>query len=250
MCIARKFSSSRFWKDVHDCRATRVIYVGELCRYLLSSPVTPYDRDHNCIVASGNGLRQEIWEKFKERFGVKEIREFYRSTEGFAKFDNFNPGPWGAGKVGFAGPIRRAMEQDTLLIRVDPATEELYRDPKTGFCVRADIEEPGEVIGRVKNRGLLIEYLGNEKATGDKLIRDVFEKGDLWQKMGDLLVHERDGWVRFHDRMGDTFRWKGENVSAGEVRDHVAKLGGVVDAVIYGVKLPRYDRNSTIPRWR
>ncbi|KAF8857315.1 acyl-CoA synthetases /AMP-acid ligases II [Acephala macrosclerotiorum] len=242
LCLARKFSSSRFFKDVHDSRATRILYVGELCRYLLSSAPGEYDKKHNCIVAAGNGLRYEIWEKFKERFNIEEIREFYRSTEGVAKYDNYNRGAWGAGKVGFAGFYRRNFfDDDTVLVKVDADTAELIRDPKTGFCTKARIGEPGEVIGRVKARGLLTEYLGNEGATEEKIIKDVFKKGDIWQKMGDLLIQEKDGWVRFHDRMGDTYRWKGENVSAGEVRDHVAKLEGVQDAVIFGVKLASYD---------
>ena len=169
---------------------------------------------------------------------MQEIREFYRSTEGLAKYDNIACGPWGAGKVGFAGPLRRFMETDTLIIKVDEAGQP-YRDPKTGFCVRVGLDEPGEVIGRVKSRALLTEYLGNREATEEKIMCDVFCKGDMWQKMGDLVIHEESGWVRFHDRMGDTFRWKGENVSAGEVRDHIAKLEGVVDAVVYGVKLAR-----------
>lgn len=223
---------------MHDSKATRILYVGELCRYLVNSPPTEWDRDHECIVAAGNGLRGEIWEKFKERFGVHEIREFYRSTEGLAKFDNVKAGAWGAGKVGFAGPLRRWLESDTVIVRVDPSTEAPVRDLKTGFVVRAKIGEPGEVLGRVKSRALLTEYLNNTKATEEKLTSDVFAKGDLWQKMGDLLVQEGSGWVRFHDRLGDTYRWKGENVSAGEVRDAVAKLGGVSDAVVWGVKLP------------
>jgi acyl-CoA synthetase (AMP-forming)/AMP-acid ligase II len=239
LCLARKFSSSRFWKDVTDSRATRILYVGELCRYLITSPPSPYDQAHGCIVAAGNGLRGEIWEKFKERFNVPEIREFYRSTEGLAKFDNVASGAWGAGKVGFAGPIRRWLEKDTLIVRVDEGTGSPWRDPSTGFCERVGLGEVGEVIGRVKSRGLLTEYLNNETATNEKIMEDVFVKGDMWQKMGDLVVQEPSGWVRFHDRMGDTFRWKGENVSAGEVRDHIAKLDGVTDAVVYGVKLAR-----------
>ncbi|RFU28967.1 hypothetical protein B7463_g7362, partial [Scytalidium lignicola] len=241
LCLARKFSSSRFWRDVNESRATRIIYVGELCRYVLSAPPSPYDRDHNCIVATGNGLRGEIWEKFRQRFGVPEIREFYRSTEGLAKFDNFGCGAWGAGKVGFSGPIRRFYETDTSILKTDPVTGELYRDLKTGFCKKAKLDEPGEVVGRVKNRALLTEYLNNALATDEKLLRDVFEKGDCWQRMGDLLVMDKSGWVQFYDRIGDTFRWKGENVSAGEVRDHIAKLEGVQDAVVYGVKLASYD---------
>ncbi|KAJ5525766.1 hypothetical protein N7494_012416 [Penicillium frequentans] len=241
LCLRRKFSASQFWKDVHDSGATRILYIGELCRYLLSTPPSPYDAKHNCIVAAGNGLRAEIWEKFKSRFNVPEIREFYRSTEGVAKFDNHGEGVWGAGKVGFSGPIRRSLEDDNFIVKYDTDTEMPWRDPKTGFCVRASLGEEGEAIGRVRDRGLLIEYLGNEEATEGKLLRDVFQKGDLFQRTGDLVVQDWSGWVRFQDRVGDTFRWKGENVSAGEIRDHICRIEGVHDAVVYGVKLSGYD---------
>ncbi|KAI2789112.1 hypothetical protein POX_e07140 [Penicillium oxalicum] len=241
LCLRRKFSASQFWKDVHDANATRILYIGELCRYLLSTPPSPYDQDHNCIVAAGNGLRGEIWEKFRTRFNVPEIREFYRSTEGVAKFDNQGVGAWGAGKVGFSGPIRRLLEDDTFIVKYDTDTEMPYRDPRTGFCVRARLGEEGEAIGRVRDRGLLTEYLHNEAATEGKLLRDVFEKGDLFQRTGDLVVQDHSGWIRFQDRVGDTFRWKGENVSAGEVRDHICRIEGVHDAVVYGVKLASYD---------
>lgn len=225
---------------MHDSRATRVLYIGELCRYLLASPPSPFDKDHKCIVAYGNGLRGEIWEKFSERFNVPEIREIYRSTEGVARFDNFYGGSWGAGAVGFHGPIRQMFERDTYLIKFDMETEQPYRDPKTGFCVKAGPGEEGEAIGRVRMRQSLTEYLHNEEATEKKLLRDVFEKGDLFQRMGDLLVRDHDGWIRFGDRVGDTFRWKGENVSAGEVRDHICRMENVQDAVVYGVKLKKY----------
>ncbi|KAG9237165.1 putative bifunctional fatty acid transporter/acyl-CoA synthetase [Amylocarpus encephaloides] len=241
ICLSRKFSTSRFWKEVTESRATRILYVGELCRYLVHSPPSPYDRAHSCIVAAGNGLRGEIWDTFKERFNVQEVREFYRSTEGLAKFDNFNAGSIGAGKVGFAGPLRRYLETDTIIVLSDAATETPYRDPKTGFCIRAKLGEVGEAIGRVKSRSLLTEYLNNSKATEEKIMYDVFQKGDCYQSTGDLVMQDESGWVRFHDRMGDTFRWKGENVSAGEVREHLAKLPGVIDAVVYGMKLPMYD---------
>ncbi|KAF7715956.1 Bifunctional fatty acid transporter and acyl-CoA synthetase [Penicillium ucsense] len=241
LCLRRKFSASQFWKDVHDSQATRILYIGELCRYLLSTPPSPYDRGHKCIVATGNGLRGEIWEKFRSRFGVPEIREFYRSTEGVAKFDNIGEGAWGAGKVGFSGPIRRLLEDDTFIVKYDTETEMPYRDPSTGFCIRAQLGEEGEAIGRVRDRGLLTEYLHNEGATEGKLLRDVFQKGDLFQRTGDLVVQDHSGWVRFQDRVGDTFRWKGENVSAGEIRDHICRIEGVHDAVVYGVKLASYD---------
>ncbi|KAJ6013907.1 hypothetical protein N7540_008498 [Penicillium herquei] len=241
LCLRRKFSASQFWKDVHDSRANKILYIGELCRYLLSTPPSPYDRNHGCLVAAGNGLRGEIWEKFKSRFAVPEIREFYRSTEGVAKFDNHGVGVWGAGKVGFSGPIRRYMEDETFIVKYDTDSEMPWRDPSTGFCVRAKLDEEGEAIGRVRDRGFLIEYLGNEDATEKKLLRDVFQKGDLFQRTGDLVVQDSSGWIRFQDRVGDTFRWKGENVSAGEIRDHICRIDGVHDAVVYGVKLAGYD---------
>ncbi|KAL4870047.1 hypothetical protein BDV12DRAFT_69309 [Aspergillus spectabilis] len=241
LCIRRKFSASKFWKDVHDSRATRILYIGELCRYLMATPPSPYDQNHSCIVATGNGLRGDIWDRFRERFNVPEIREFYRSTEGVAKYDNFGFGSWGAGKVGFAGPIQRLFEDDTVIVKYDTDTELPYRDPKTGFCIRAKIGEEGEAIGRVRNRTLLTEYLNNEEATEEKLLRDVFEKGDIFQRTGDLLVQDSDGWVKFQDRVGDTFRWKGENVSAGEIRDHISAIAEVHDAVVYGVRLTAYD---------
>ena len=115
------------------------------------------------------------------------------------------------------------------------------RHPKTGFCVRAKAGETGECIGKVTNIDMLTRYLNNESATEAKLIRDVFEKGDMYQRTGDLLGFDADGWVHFVDRIGDTYRWKGENVAAGEVRDHVATLPGVVDATVYGLRLSAYD---------
>jgi acyl-CoA synthetase (AMP-forming)/AMP-acid ligase II len=244
LCLRRKFSASKFWKDVHESKANRILYIGELCRYLLASPPSPYDQNHQCQVAYGNGLRGDIWEKFRDRFNVDEIREIYRSTEGVARFDNFYGGAWAAGAVGFFGPIRQYFEEDTYLVKYDNETEMPYRDPKTGFCVKAKTGEEGEAIGRVRNRQTLTEYLNNNEATEKKLIRNVFEKGDLFQRMGDLLVRDQDGWIRFGDRVGETFRWKGENVSAGEVRDHICKIDNVQDAVVYGVKLDKYISSS------
>ena len=246
LCLARKFSASRFFKDVTESRATKMLYVGELCRYLVNSPASPYDTAHNCRTAYGNGMRPEVWQKFQERFNIPEIREFYRSTEGIGKFENNGVGEWNAGKIAFAGPLRRWYEDDTFIVRHDPQTEQVFRDPTTGFCVRCGLGEPGEVIGRVRDRTTLTEYLGNPSATEEKLIKDVFRKGDLFQKMGDLALQDGDGWVHFHDRIGDTFRWKGENVSAGEVKGHIAALPGVQDAIVYGLKLQRYDGKTGV----
>lgn len=241
--LARKFSSSQFFPTAHASNATRILYVGELCRYLLSTPPSPHDTTHSILVANGNGLRRDIWARFKSRFNIREIREFYRSTEGVAKFDNFTSGAdqWGAGRLAFSGLLRRYLEKDTLIVRVDADSGDVHRDPATGFASRCAIDEAGEVLGRVKDRRLLTEYLHNVSATNSKLLTDVFEKGDMFQRMGDLCLIDRDGWVCFSDRVGESFRWKGENVAAGEVREHVAGLPGVEDVVVFGVRLEGYD---------
>ncbi|PGH00888.1 hypothetical protein GX51_05552 [Blastomyces parvus] len=240
-CLARKFSASGFWKDATECRANRILYVGELCRYLLAAPASSYDRSHSVTHAYGNGLRADVWEKFKERFGIEEIREIYRATEGIAKFDNHGRSAAGAGKIGFAGPIKRYLEDVTFVVKYDPETQMPVRDPKTGFCIKVNLGEEGEVIGRVLDLKLLSNYLNDDAATEKKLLRDVFRKGDLFQRMGDLVIHEESGWVRFQERVGDTFRWKGENVSAGEVAEYIRLLPNVTDAAVFGVKLDRYD---------
>ncbi|EEQ91281.1 acyl-CoA synthetase [Blastomyces dermatitidis ER-3] len=240
LCLARKFSASSFWKDATECRANRILYVGELCRYLLATPTSSYDRSHSVTHAFGNGLRADVWEKFREHFGIEEIREIYRATEGIAKFDNHGRSAAGAGKIGFAGPIKRYLEDVTFVVKYDPETQMPVRDPKTGFCIKADLGEEGEVIGRVLNLKLLSNYLNDDAATEKKLLRDVFRKGDLYQRMGDLVIHEESWWVRFQERVGDTFRWKGENVSAGEVTGHICLLPNVMDAAVFGVKLDGY----------
>ena len=150
-------------------------------------------------------------------------------------------GVWGSGRVGHRGPLGRWLEDTSLIVRFDPETEMPWRDPKTGFCVLAKINEPGEVLGRIRDPNALTRYLNNDAATEAKIVRDVFKKGDMFQRSGDLLAYDSDGWIHFVDRVGDTYQWKGENVAAGEVRDHVAALDGVVDATIYGLKLDAYD---------
>lgn len=238
LCLARKFSATNFSRDLVISRATRTLYVGELCRYLLRAPPSSHDKAHKVLVAAGNGLARDVWRKFQSRFAIPEIREFYRSTEGMASFDNVNGLP---GAVGFKGPLARYFENNTFLVKYDPETEMPWRDPKTGFCVPASTLEPGEAIGRIPSMSLYLEYVDNPAANAEKIIRDVFVKGDMFQRMGDLLVRDRKGWVSFLDRTGDTYRWRGENVSAGEVRDHISRLPEVIDCSVHAVKLPAYD---------
>ncbi|KAK4943652.1 hypothetical protein LTR10_016749 [Elasticomyces elasticus] len=246
-CSARRFSARNFWKDVAASRATRIVYVGELCRYLLAAPESEYDRKDHCIVAMGNGLQKDVWLAFKKRFGVPEIREFYRSTEGLAKYDNQQFGDSrGVGKVGFVGVLKRSLEKDQFLVKFDYDTEMPYRDPKTGFCVLAGFNEPGEAIARIKHIDVYPEYLGNKLANEAKTMRDVFIKGDMSQRSGDLLMQERSGWVHFVDRVGDTFRWKGDNVSAGEIRGFISELPHVQDVVVVGKQLKGYDGQAGV----
>jgi acyl-CoA synthetase (AMP-forming)/AMP-acid ligase II len=239
-CLSRKFSASNFSKDLYDSRSTRMLYVGELCRYLLKAPPSQYDRAHSCMVASGNGLQKDVWEAFQTRFGIDDIREFYRSTEGIAKFDNFSGGKVSVGQCGFTGPLTNYLNQHTYIVKFDFATEMPYRDPKTGFCVMAKPGEAGEAIGRVSSLALYHEYLNNPEANNEKLMAAVFAKGDLFQRSGDLLVRENSGWVRFVERAGDSYRWNGENISAGEVREHFSRVPGVQDIEVYGTVLERY----------
>ncbi|KIW73966.1 hypothetical protein PV04_02040 [Phialophora macrospora] len=242
-CLGRKFSARNYWKEVHESRATRVLYVGELCRFLLATQPSPYDRKHRVIVAAGNGLQKDVWVDFQKRFAVPEVREFYRSTEGLVKFDNIHrAGAPGAGKVGYMGVLRKhVIDKDQHIIRFDYDTEQPVRDPETGFCKVAAKGEPGEAIARILNLATYTDYHNNKAATEQKLLRDVFAKGDLWQRSGDLLVQEHDNWVKFVDRIGDTYRWMGENVAAGEVRGFISELPGVQDAVVVGKRLGKYD---------
>jgi acyl-CoA synthetase (AMP-forming)/AMP-acid ligase II len=243
-CIGRKFSARNYWREVTEARASRILYVGELCRFLLATSNGEYDRRHRVKTAIGNGMQKDVWVAFQRRFGVPEVREFYRSTEGLAGYDNRHfatQGERGAGKVGFQGLMARRTKKDTMLVKFDYETEMPWRDPDTGFCVPAKTDEAGEAIGRIKSLDGYTDYYNNTGATEAKFLRDVFERGDLWQRMGDLLMIESSGWIKFVDRIGDTFRWNGENVSAGEIRGYIAELPEVQDAILVGKVLTGYD---------
>ncbi len=243
-CLARRFSARNFWKDAHESRATRILYVGELVRFILATPPGRYDRDHRVLVAAGNGLQKDVWVEFQKRFDVPEVREFYRSTEGLVRFDNVHKrGRPGAGRVGYMGILRKKVfdKGQQYIIKFDYETEMPVRDQETGWCIVAAKGEPGEAIARIRDLATYTDYHGNREATEKKILRDVFEKGDVYQRSGDLLVQEPDNWVKFVDRIGDTYRWMGENVSAGEVRGFISELPGVKDAVVVGRRLDGYD---------
>lgn len=224
-----------------------MLYVGELCRFLLATPESEWDRQHSVRVAMGNGLQRDVWLAFMKRFGVPEVREFYRSTEGLVKYDNIHRGGRrGAGKVAYQGMLKRKLDKNQFIVKFDHENESPYRDPDTGYCVPASINEVGEAIARITDMTTYTNYHRNKEATEAKIIRNVFENGDVFQKSGDLLVQELSGWVRFVDRIGDTFRWKGENVSAGEIRSCICELPEVKDAVVVGKQLPGYDGQAGV----
>lgn len=144
--IGRKFSATRFWDEVRANNATVIQYVGEVCRYLIAVPPSPNDKNHNVRMAYGNGMRPDVWEKFRTRFGVPVIAEFFASTEGNGSLFNYNSGPFGAGAVGREGTIVSLVQRKNQpIVKVDPITEDPVRDAK-GWCVRADVNEPGELL--------------------------------------------------------------------------------------------------------
>ncbi|KXS21743.1 acetyl-CoA synthetase-like protein [Gonapodya prolifera JEL478] len=237
ICFTRRFSASNFFAFCAQTGVNCFPFVGEFLRFILYTPPSPWDRNHKVRSCGGNGVRPDIWGPFEQRFGVR-INEGYGSTEGVV--GSFNPfGKQGA--VGFQGILVKALNPQTpRIVKIDPITEELVRDPKTGFCIECSSGEPGEMIGRFINENFE-GYFGDDKSTNKKFVRDVFEKGDTWWRSGDLLFKDWRGWVYFVDRIGDTFRWKGENVSTTEVRDVLLGFSDLEDANVYGVQIPGLD---------
>lgn len=238
LVLRKRFSASQFWDDCADQGVTTIVYIGELCRYLINSPPHPKERAHKIRTGFGNGLRPDIWQAFLDRFNIPHLCEFYGSTEGNVSTANYD------GTVGAVGRIPSYLKkffEGTAFVKFDIVEEEPVRG-SDGFCIRADVDEPGEAIGRVdqeaKNR---FEGYKDKSATEKKILRDVFEKGDMWFRTGDLMKKDALGYIYFVDRIGDTFRWKGENVSTNEVAEFVAKAPGIATANVYGVEVPGTD---------
>jgi acyl-CoA synthetase (AMP-forming)/AMP-acid ligase II len=242
LCIGKRFSTSKFWSEVRDSKATYITYVGETARYLLAAPQSPLDKAHNVRYMCGNGLRPDVWIKFRERFGVPEIFEFFNSTEGVFTIINHCRGDYLVGAVGHHGALVRFLTRNTIVpVIIDQDTGAIARDPKSGFAHRQSYEEGGEIIVAVKDTSSFAGYFKNPEATRKKFERDVFVKGDLWYRSGDALRRTTDGRWYFLDRLGDTFRWKGDNVSTAEVSEVLGMFPGIVEANVYGVTLPSHD---------
>ena len=232
--IAEKFSATRVWDDVVRWTCTLVQYIGELCRYLVAQPTHPLERAHRLRVCCGNGLSGDVWEAFQARFAVPRILEFYGATEGNFSLYNVEGKPGAIGRV----PAFLAHRFPAEIVRFDPDAGAPARDTN-GRCVRCGPDEAGEAIGKVASAGAArFEGYTDALASETKLLHDVFEVGDAWVRTGDLMRKDAAGFYYFVDRIGDTFRWKGENIAATEVAAALRACPGVADASVYGVAVP------------
>jgi acyl-CoA synthetase (AMP-forming)/AMP-acid ligase II len=229
IAISRKFSASQFWADVRAYGATSFIYVGELCRYLLNAPPAPDDRDNRLRVIIGNGMRPEIWDEFQRRFAVAHICEFYGASENSLAFVNiFNL----KRTAGFC-PMRYSI------VRFDPDAETPIKG-SDGFMQPVRRGEIGLLLCEVSEKSPFDGYT-DKHATEAKLFRNALRQGDCWFNTGDLVKDQGYRHISFVDRVGDTFRWKGENVATTEVEGAVQVFPGIAEAVVYGVQVPHAD---------
>jgi len=238
--IRPRFSASDFWRDVRDEGCTLFQYIGELCRYLVNTPYQPIEIEHSLRMACGNGLRPEVWEPFKTRFRIPRILEYYASTEGNFSLYNCEGQPGAIGRI----PAFLAGRLPVALLRFDLDTSEPRRTAE-GFCERCSPDEIGEAVGLMpKHQGQRagrFEGYADPQASARKVLRNVFEEGDAWYRTGDLMRRDERGFYYFVDRVGETYRWKGENVSTAEVLTALTASRGVIDGVVYGVMVPGTD---------
>ncbi|GAB0099531.1 long-chain fatty acid transport protein 4 [Sergentomyia squamirostris] len=236
--IRKKFSASGYFPDCQKYKCTVAQYIGEMCRYVLATPPSSSDRGHQLRLVFGNGLRPQIWPQFVERFGIPRVAEFYGATEGNTNIVNIDNT---VGAIGFVSRIIPAVYPISI-IRADPATGEPIRG-RNGLCQLCKPNEPGVFIGKILPGNPSRAFLGyvDKQATDKKIVRNVFKKGDSAFLSGDLLIADERGNLFFKDRTGDTFRWKGENVSTTEVEAQVSNMAGYRDAVVYGVEIPNLE---------
>jgi fatty-acyl-CoA synthase len=235
--LREKFSASQFWNDIVRWDCTLFQYIGELCRYLLHAPPSANETAHRIRMACGNGLAPEVWDGFKNRFSIPQIFEFYASTEGGVSLFNIQ------GRRGAIGHIPGYLTHrfSPALVVFDVEKGEPVRDAQ-GFCIRCAPNEAGEAIGKgsddPSNIGSRFEGYTNTEASERKILHNVFELGDVWIRTGDLMRKDEQGYFYFVDRIGDTFRWKGENVATCEVAEAICAFPGVKHANVYGVTVP------------
>lgn len=233
--LRKKFSASNFFADCIKYECTVAQYIGEICRFVLTTPAKPSDTQHKVRMMFGNGLRPQIWTQFASRFNIKQIGEFYGSTEGNSNLMNLDNK---VGAVGFVPAFARTFYPVTL-VRCEEETGEIIRNAD-GFCIRCKPGEAGVFIGKIEQKKALNSYVGyaDKKASEKKVLRDVFSKGDMFFNSGDILVTDLYGYYYFKDRTGDTFRWRGENVATSEVEGVITNIVGLKDCAVYGVDIP------------
>ncbi|XP_044521112.1 very long-chain acyl-CoA synthetase isoform X3 [Gracilinanus agilis] len=236
IALRTKFSASQFWEDCRKYKVTVIQYIGELLRYLCNVPEKPNDRDHRVRKAIGNGLRGDVWREFLRRFGDIQIYEFYAATEGNIGFFNY---PRKIGAIGRQNFLqKKAISYD--LIKYDVEKDEPVRDGN-GYCIKVPKGEVGLLICKITHLTPFSGYAGGKAQTEKKKLRDVFKKGDVYFNSGDLLLIDHENFIYFHDRIGDTFRWKGENVATTEVADIVGLVEFVQEVNVYGVPVPGHE---------
>lgn len=237
LALSRKLSVSRFWDEICDSGATAFVYIGEVCRYLLNAPSHPRERSHRLTRIVGNGMRPDVWKGFVERFRPGIVNEFYGATEGNVNMTNL---------IGLEGSVGRMPPvpwlNNAYLARFDAEGEQHLRGAD-GMCVECKPGEVGELLGKIDPSKVTMRFEGylGEESTEAKIVRNVKERGDAYFRSGDLLRRDRLGFYYFVDRIGDTYRWKGENVSTIEVGDVCGKFDGVETANVYGVTVPGAD---------
>ncbi|XP_058473672.1 long-chain fatty acid transport protein 6 isoform X1 [Solea solea] len=234
--LKKKFSASQFWSDCRKHDVTIIQYIGELCRYLCNQPKMEADKVHKVRLGIGNGLRQDVWREFLSRFGNIKMCEVYGSTEGNLCFMNH------IGKIGSVGRsnifYRFLFKYD--LVKYNMEREEPVKDER-GFCQRVQTGETGLLLSKVSAVAPFFGYAGNKQLTEKKLMRNVFVKGDAYFNTGDLMAEDQEGFICFKDRVGDTFRWKGENVATTEVAVILGQVDFIQEANVYGVEIPGYE---------
>ncbi|XP_014090355.3 long-chain fatty acid transport protein 4 isoform X2 [Bactrocera oleae] len=238
VAIRKKFSASGYFSDCVRYNCTIAQYIGEMARYILATPPSEYDRSHKIRMVFGNGLRPQIWQRCVERFNIPKVGEFYGATEGNANIMNND------NTVGAIGFVSRILPQiyPISIIKADPDTGEPIRGAD-GLCQRCGPGESGVFIGKIIKGNPSREFLGyaDESASTKKIAHDVFKKGDMAFLSGDLLTSDDRGYLFFVDRTGDTFRWKGENVSTSEVEAQVSNMTNYKDTIVYGVMIPHTE---------
>lgn len=236
--LRRKFSASAFWDEVRRYKITTVQYIGEICRYLVNRPAADNDKDHTLLRMTGAGMTQEVWRKFIDRFGDVDIYEGWGSTEANCSMMNLDS------KIGSCGRIPFKDRSNARLVKYDIENDEYVSD-ENGFLVECEPGEVGEVLGMVLNipgvgAGRFEGYTSAE-ATEKKIRRNVFAQGDAWFQSGDLFTCDEDGYFYFVDRMGDTYRWKSENVSTTEVVEALEDFDAAETINVYGVAVPEHE---------